>query len=380
MVGEKRNLDIGIVTHPVDDAGLVPLSNLVDIISAISDNLCLVTGNAGAALSKNHAGVHMYLVNQKIRQNLFAKIVSYIYMQLRISWKLAKLTRSMDLWIFFIGGQPLLIPMITLKLSRKKVLLAFGGSDIKSVKGRGNIISKPMELLVRINCALSDRIIVYSARLIDEYDLGKYRNKISIAHEHYLDFHRFNIQKRLAERAKLVSYIGRLSEEKGILNFLEAIPKLFERGDDIKFLIGGNGELRGKAEAFLNREELSSKVNFLEWISHDVVPKYLNESKLLVLPSYTEGLPNIMLEAMACGTPVLATPVGVIPDVIRDSETGFIMEDNSPECIARNVVRALNHPDLERISMNALAIIEKEYTYEVSAERYRNMLTSLRLK
>jgi len=102
--------------------------------------------------------------------------------------------------------------------------------------------------------------------------------------------------------------------------------------------------------------------------------------KLLVVPSYVEGLPNIVLESMACGTPVLATPVGGIPDVIRDRETGFIMEDNSPECIAKNVERALNHPALEQITINARALIEKEYSYEASVERYRNMLRSLRPK
>lgn len=58
-----------------------------------------------------------------------------------------------------------------------------------------------------------------------------------------------------------------------------------------------------------------------------------------VLPFYTKELSNIMLEAMACGTPLLATPVGAILDVIRDGETGFIMEDNSPECTARNVMQ-----------------------------------------
>ena len=87
-----------------------------------------------------------------------------------------------------------------------------------------------------------------------------------------------------------------------------------------------------------------------------------------------------MLEAMACGTPVLATAVGGIPDVIIDEETGFIMKDNSPECIAKNVIRVLNHPNLEQISRNARALIERQYTYQVAVERYRRVLESLNLK
>ena len=84
-----------------------------------------------------------------------------------------------------------------------------------------------------------------------------------------------------------------------------------------------------------------------------------------------------MLEAMACGTPVLATPVGAIPDVIKDEETGFIMKDNSPECIARNVIRALNHSNLEQVAQNARALVEKEFTFEKAVERYREILSKL---
>jgi len=87
-----------------------------------------------------------------------------------------------------------------------------------------------------------------------------------------------------------------------------------------------------------------------------------------------------MLEAMTCGVPVLAAPVGAIPDVIKNGETGFIMEDNSPECIARNVMRALSHPNLEEITKNAHALIKNEYTYEAAVEKYRNILTTLRPK
>ena len=80
---------------------------------------------------------------------------------------------------------------------------------------------------------------------------------------------------------------------------------------------------------------------------------------------------------MACGTPVLATSVGGVPDLIKDGETGFIMEDNSPKCIAENVTRALKYPNLEDIVKNARKLIEKEYTYEAAVERYRRILGKL---
>jgi glycosyltransferase involved in cell wall biosynthesis len=104
---------------------------------------------------------------------------------------------------------------------------------------------------------------------------------------------------------------------------------------------------------------------------------YLNELKLFVLPPYTEGLTTGVLEAMACGTPVLATSVGAIPDVIKDGETGFIMENNSQECIAENVIRVLNYPNLDRIVKNARELVEKEFSYEAAVERYRKIVEEL---
>ena len=185
------------------------------------------------------------------------------------------------------------------------------------------------------------------------------------------------IKKGFDERDNLVGYIGRLSEEKGTLNFVKAIPEILKERNEIRFLIGGNGQLRDKIEEYLDVASLNDKVKLAGWIPHDELPDYLNELKLVVLPSYTEGLPNIMLEAMACGTPVLATPVGAIPDVIKDGETGFIMENNSPACIAENVERALNHPNLEEIVKTARKLVEKEFTYEAAVERYRKILENI---
>ena len=286
----------------------------------------------------------------------------------------------MDLWIFFIGGDSLLLPMLTAKLLREKVVLAFAGSSVVSLKSANDNFFKQVGFLSKITCMHSNRIILYSENLIKEWNLEKYKNKICIAHEHFLDFDEFKIKKKFHERVNFVGYIGRLSEEKGVLNFVKAIPEILEKEEKTKFLIGGDGKLRDEIEKYVRKENLNNKVELTGWIPHDELPDYLNELKLVVLPSYTEGLPNIMLEAMACGTPVLATPVGAIPDVIKDGETGFILENNSPECIAKNVIRALEHPNPEEIIKNARALVEKEFTYEAAAERYRKILENLGVK
>jgi len=169
-----------------------------------------------------------------------------------------------------------------------------------------------------------------------------------------------------------------MSEEKGIQNFADAIPTIVSDRQDLRILIGGDGQLKETIEASLQEKGLTHFVNFSGWISHGDLPRYLNQLSLLVLPSYTEGLPNIMLEAMACGTPVLATPVGAIPDVIIDGKTGFIMEDNSPECIAKNVIRALCSQDLGQIAENGRQFVMSNYTFQCGTDKWGRILEEMR--
>ncbi|MDR9817357.1 MAG: glycosyltransferase family 4 protein [Candidatus Methanoculleus thermohydrogenotrophicum] len=174
--------------------------------------------------------------------------------------------------------------------------------------------------------------------------------------------------------APLIGYIGRLSGEKGVQHFAQALPAILSDQQALRVLIGGDGQLKETIEASLQEQGVTARVDLPGWISHDDLPRYLNQLRLLVLPSYTEGLPNIMLEAMACGTPVLATPVGAIPDVIIDGKTGFIMENNSPECIAENVIRALSSPDLEQIAEDGRRFVEENFTFERVVERWKEVL------
>ena len=84
-----------------------------------------------------------------------------------------------------------------------------------------------------------------------------------------------------------------------------------------------------------------------------------------------------MLEAMACGTPVVATSVGSIPDFVKNAETGFIMENNSPDCIAKNIINALEESDLEKVSERARVLIEQNFTFGKAVERYENIIMNI---
>jgi len=285
--------------------------------------------------------------------------------------------KNTDFFIFFIGGDTLLLPITISRIFRKKVFILIAGSSDTIIFIKKDSLYKILKYIQFITYLMANKLIVYSNNIINDYNLKNWKDKILIAHEHFLDFTTFTVTTPYHNRPPLVGYIGRLSAEKGVQHFVQALPTILSEQQDLRVLIGGDGQLKEGIAASLDAEKITTHVDLPGWIYHEDLPKYLNHLRLLVLPSYTEGLPNIMLEAMACGTPVLATPVGAIPYVIRDGETGFIMEDNSPECIARNLLRALNHPDLEEVAERGRRYVEREFTFEKAVERWRDILNEI---
>jgi len=347
---------------------------------SLADDTHIITGNAGAGLSHYFNESHFHLVSHKSSSNPLGRMGNYTLTQLKILLELAKLSGKVDVWLFPIGGDALTPTMLLAKLLRKPVILALTSSAEKMFGTQKDRLTKVVILLVKINYALASRIILYSDNLIEDWHLGKYRDKVSIAHEHIVDFDNFNVQRPLKDRDNLVGYIGRLSAEKGILNFIEAMPLILHDKPETQILIGGDGKLKGVVEvifATMPSLALNKDTNYIGWIPRDQLPTYLNELKLLIIPSHTEGLPNIMLEAMACGIPILATVVGTIPEIIKDGETGFILKDTSPEAIAEDIKRALGNPNLDKIARNAWELVRKEYTWKAAIESYQNIFTNL---
>ena len=375
--GMEELPDVGVFTGPIYRSGAAPISNLITILSSLSDNIYLITGEVWNAPSvKDYKKIHTYTIKRSTRSGIFSGIANHIRIELEILHKVIALSKGVDFWICFMGDS-LILPILAPRLLGKKVILVMASDYAKPFEMQKDILLAPLRLLLKINLISLSKIIVYSKNHIDEWGLERYRDKVSIAHEHFLDVDTFRIQKKLGERSNTVGYIGRLSVEKGILDFIDAIPKVLTENNRINIFICGDGDLFNEVKQFAGKNKFSDKIKFLGWVPHEELPEYLNELKLLVLPSYTEGLPNIIIEAMACGTPVLATPVGAIPDLIRDGKTGFILENNSPECIAENVIRALEDRNLDEIVKNASKLIEEEYTYRAAVEQYRKILATI---
>jgi glycosyltransferase involved in cell wall biosynthesis len=370
----RGRCNIGVLTSPIETAGILPLSNLINIISKISDNICLITGNAAYRHFKDNPGIVVHDASLS-RSNFFLlRILKYLSLQLRILLLIVKTRKTTDTWIFMFGAESQILPVFGLKLMKKNVILFFTGSSFETQKHQRDNFLPILNIIYIITCILADSIIVYSKRNIEEYGLTKWADKISFFQEHMVDSSLFFKKKGYRDRENIIGYIGRLSKEKGIINFIDTIPLLCQDLPDYSFLIGGDGPLRNEIEYKLTMHGIHDIVRMSGWIGHEKLPEYLNELKLLVVPSFTEGLPNIMLESFACGTPVLATQVGAIPDIISDGKTGFLMENNTPESIKSNIIRALENDNINQIVANSEYYVLNNFILEKKVECLKHII------
>jgi len=364
--------------------GIPPLNLLVykfvQVLEPTVDEMVLITGNYP---EKDVFSPKIKLVNinhDNKKQSLVIRIPKFIILQLKFGLNLIKNLDQTKMVVFFLEGGQYLFPLLAARLAGKKTInvITHSSSQIAKQSSKSKFLFLIMFILETITRKLTHKLVVYAPNICRQFKLEKYNHKVIVAHRHFIDFNLFKVQHLLEERNNNIGYIGRLSAEKGIINFIEAVALFANKENEIeknktKFFIIGDGELKEEVKKLLNQENLKGRVKLLGWVPHEELLKYLNEIKLLVIPSYTEGLVNVMLEAMACGTPVLATAVGAIPDVIKDDKTGFILEDNSPETIVKGIIRVLSHPNLEQIVANASTMVEREYTFEAAVERYRKI-------
>jgi D-inositol-3-phosphate glycosyltransferase len=191
--------------------------------------------------------------------------------------------------------------------------------------------------------------------------------------EEFRPLDKAEVRRRLGfPEEPIVLFVGRIEPLKGIDILVRAVAQVSE---DIRFcLVVVGGDASAEAEKtelrrLARKLGISRRVAFLDAVDHSLLPLYYNAADVCVVPSYYESFGLVALEAMACGTPVVASRVGGLQGTVRDSETGFLVPWRCPEPFAERLELLLENEELRRNLGEGARAAAEDYAWPRIAER-----------
>lgn len=281
------------------------------------------------------------------------------------------------------------IAVLTKIFHKKPVVTKIFGAEIFPFYNKDNIISKMTKNIIRFTLRNVEKVVGNSGPTcnIGEKISGK---KIEILPEGVnLNFFKPDIDHyEIKKIYKLGDYpiifsIGRMVERKGFRYLIEAIPYVLKENPKTKLIIGGDGPERKKLEKLSIDLEIAENVIFPGFISNEELPKLMSIADIFVLPSIvdrrgdTEGLGLVLLEAMACGTPVIGTNVGGIPYIIKNGVNGFLVEQKNSEQLAKEIIRLFDKDLGQKIGKAGKKYVEENFHWDLIAEKCIKILNSV---
>jgi glycosyltransferase involved in cell wall biosynthesis len=236
------------------------------------------------------------------------------------------------------------------------------------------------ELIDKIVIRYYDKLIAVSEDI--KKQLLSYavpRNKIFVVHNG-IDVARFSPRKKgklkrefkISARYKIIGTIGKLSKEKGHKYFLKAATEIKKKYSNVKFVIVGEGALKRKLKTLAKKVKIENSVIFVGF--REDIPEILDDFDIFVLSSVREGIPLVLLEALAKAKPVVSFEVGGIPEVITNGETGILVQARNYKSLAENVVSLLNKPQLaKKIAKKGQERVKKDFNLEAMTDKYQEI-------
>jgi glycosyltransferase involved in cell wall biosynthesis len=240
------------------------------------------------------------------------------------------------------------IGYIVKKKYNTNYILTVHGSDIHTIPFK-NINYKKMVLKALNNA----KIVIFVSKYLFKKakEIGYKKNNYYII-PNGIDLDKFYIIKRdiilkninFKSNKIYIGYIGNLLKVKGVDKLPGIFNKISQAINNICFVIIGNGFLKENIKNGLSSYNLLDKTIFTGGISNDLIPYYLNAFDVLLIPSRNEGFPSILLECLACGTPVIASNVGGIPEILINNMYGYLvnLNDNFIENFSEQTLKTIN--------------------------------------
>ena len=167
--------------------------------------------------------------------------------------------------------------------------------------------------------------------------------------------------------------VGRLSEQKGHLLLVEAVSQLIKAGFEFKLIFVGDGPLRNEIEQLINRLGLENYIEITGWATNTQVQQQILSSQVFVLPSFAEGLPVVLMEALALSRPVISTYIAGIPELVEPGKNGWLVPAGSLDDLTQALKTALTTPIEELTTMGKFGALKVAEHHNINLEAQKLM-------
>jgi glycosyltransferase involved in cell wall biosynthesis len=260
-------------------------------------------------------------------------------------------------WVFWENGIYVLIS----KLLRRKVILHIHGGGFEEFYNDSNRFFK---FLLQTILNISDKVFVLSLSWQKFVVNIAPASKVSII-ENFVDsslVDNFENKNRLSKGIFTALFVGGPGAKlKGLFDVIDAAVIVRQHTENILFILLACADVKG-LNGLCEEKGLASNIQILDYLHGSDKAKIFLNSDVFLLPSYAEGLPITMLEAMAAGLPIIATSVGAIPDVIQNGKNGFLIKVGDSQSLADKILLLKDDPNLARqMAENNIMVIRKKY-------------------
>lgn len=219
------------------------------------------------------------------------------------------------------------------------------GSDLLLKNSRWRIFIKKLILdKSTINIVRSKEMFNKASKLVPN-------TNIKILPGKGVDINKFKPDHSLKENKNKkikILFVGRLHQIKGLNYLIKAFSYLNQKYASSRLIIVGDGEIKDDLIVLARKKGCLDDVEFVGEVNHDRLHKYYQKSDIFVLPSLSEGLSNVLMEAMACGLPVVTTNVGGNPELIKDKKGGFLVKPKEVNEISKAIQELIEKPKLRK--------------------------------
>ena len=198
--------------------------------------------------------------------------------------------------------------------------------------------------------------------------------------ENAVDTNLFRPDPNRERDKKTILYAGRLDSGKGISDLILSGKEVCKKFPDAKFILAGKGPNLGYLKRLIVKLKLTENFLFTGYLNQKELLHLYQSSTMYVLPSYHEGLPTGLLEAMSCGLPSIATDVSGCSEVIINNENGILVQPKCPEDLSLKIINLLeSQDDRDRLAKSARDHIINNYDWNKVADKIENIYHSLKL-